>query len=662
MRLLIGTLYLLLVLGAVTMIYPFALMLSTATTSNADWSEFRLIPRFWYDKADQFRKYVLDKDPFEEVAYHYGKEDWYTLRDTQGSDLESVIRTPKAALETINRDYAAFMKTLDPKFKQLSFVIFDETNYSVLSLKPAYFRWLSEKYQGNLVRVNALYADTAQCWEEFGMPRAFTGAWEPEPQLQRNRDWREFVNSQSYERQRLVPLDEIAFANLRLLYGTVESVNKTNGTSFARLLDLRWRDLDKYPWGRAILNNLLRRDVPLDQVQLRPEAKEAFEQYCSRNKIQCSAPMIFTPMVPSEGLARLTWIQFIRSEFCKYEYFNPIDPLKMWQEHLQQRYGTIEKINGVYAAKYTSIDEVRLPVPQVDYYAFSRDRSSILYKYLTGNFKKVLDFIWLHGDSLFNTLLLIVLTIGTSLTVNPMAAYVLSRFRLRYAHHILVFLLATMAFPAEVIMIPGFLMVKSFPLGPILLGGLILLMFMAVRGLLKIKLPIFWSVLIGTSLAIAVGWYLPPIIAAKLGRADLNVSLMNTFYALILPGLASGYSIFLLKGFFDSLPPELYEAAMLDGASELRMFWSVTLPLCKPILAVIALGAFTGAYGAFMFAFLTCQDPSMWTLMVFLYQFQQQFSMPLVMASLVVTAIPTLLVFVFAQNIIMRGIVIPTFK
>ena len=101
---------------------------------------------------------------------------------------------------------------------------------------------------------------------------------------------------------------------------------------------------------------------------------------------------------------------------------------------------------------------------------------------------------------------------------------------------------------------------------------------------------------------------------------------------------------------------------MLDGAGEVRMFCTITMPLCKPVLAVIALKAFTLAYGTFMFAFLTCQDPKMWTLMVFLYQFQQTYSVPLVMASLVISAIPTLLVFIFCQNIILRGIVIPTFK
>ncbi len=63
-----------------------------------------------------------------------------------------------------------------------------------------------------------------------------------------------------------------------------------------------------------------------------------------------------------------------------------------------------------------------------------------------------------------------------------------------------------------------------------------------------------------------------------------------------------------------------------------------------------------------MHAFLVCQDPKMWTLMVFIYEFQQKHFMPMVMASLVVAAIPTLIVFLFAQNVILRGIIIPTYK
>jgi multiple sugar transport system permease protein len=126
--------------------------------------------------------------------------------------------------------------------------------------------------------------------------------------------------------------------------------------------------------------------------------------------------------------------------------------------------------------------------------------------------------------------------------------------------------------------------------------------------------------------------------------------------------MANGYFIFLLKGFFDSLPQELYESADLDGASEWMKFWAITMSLSKPILAVIALGAFTAAYTAFMMALIIIPDPDMWTLMVWLFQLQQNAHQSVVYASLVLAAIPTFLVFACCQNIIMRGIIVPVEK
>ena len=84
--------------------------------------------------------------------------------------------------------------------------------------------------------------------------------------------------------------------------------------------------------------------------------------------------------------------------------------------------------------------------------------------------------------------------------------------------------------------------------------------------------------------------------------------------------------------------------------------------LSKPILAVIALQAFTMAYSNFMFAFVVCQDERMWTLMVWLYQLQQRSGQAVMYASLIIAAIPTFLIFLFCQNIIMRGIVVPSEK
>lgn len=138
--------------------------------------------------------------------------------------------------------------------------------------------------------------------------------------------------------------------------------------------------------------------------------------------------------------------------------------------------------------------------------------------------------------------------------------------------------------------------------------------------------------------------------------------LLNTFGALVLPGLVNGFSIFLLKGFFDSLPKELYEAADIDGANEWQIFWGITMNLSRPILAVIALGAFTSAYGAFFFALILAPDQKMWTLMVWVYQLRQEAGPGIVYASLLITAVPTLVVYLFAQNIILRGIVVPSDK
>jgi len=92
------------------------------------------------------------------------------------------------------------------------------------------------------------------------------------------------------------------------------------------------------------------------------------------------------------------------------------------------------------------------------------------------------------------------------------------------------------------------------------------------------------------------------------------------------------------------------------------MFWQITMNLSRPILAVIALGAFTAAYGTFFYALILAPDPKMWTIMVYIFQLRAGADYPVVYASLIITAIPTLLVFVFCQNIILRGIVVPSDK
>ncbi len=219
------------------------------------------------------------------------------------------------------------------------------------------------------------------------------------------------------------------------------------------------------------------------------------------------------------------------------------------------------------------------------------------------NYRLVGDYLFLRGRAFVNTIILVILSIFASLTVNPLAAYALSRFRLGGTEKILLFLLATMAFPAAVTAIPGFLLIR-------------------------------------------------------------DLGLLNTFAALVLPTVASGMSIFILKGFFDALPRELYEAAAIDGAREWTVFLKITLPLTAPILAVNALNAFIHAYSSWEWAFLVCQKESHWTLAVWMYQLSQTFAHQpwCVMAGFVVVSIPTALVFLVCQKVILRGIVLPSMK
>ena len=276
-------------------------------------------------------------------------------------------------------------------------------------------------------------------------------------------------------------------------------------------------------------------------------------------------------------------------------------PQVRYRKWLAGKYGAVGALNSAYDAEYADFDAVDVPILQADWTYMQADRRAIKSDFLSRNYRDVIAYISVHGRALRNTLILVVCTILLTLTINPLAAYALSRYNLPQTYKILLFFLATMAFPAEVTAIPNFLLMKQ-------------------------------------------------------------LHMLNTFFALILPGAANGFSIFLLKGFFDSLPTELYEAGELDGATETQMFWRICLPMSKPVLAVIGLQAFTLAYGSFLWAFVVCQDKNMWTLMVWLQQMQSWAPQSMVYAALVLAAVPTLIVFIFAQDVIMRGIIIPMEK
>jgi len=101
-----------------------------------------------------------------------------------------------------------------------------------------------------------------------------------------------------------------------------------------------------------------------------------------------------------------------------------------------------------------------------------------------------------------------------------------------------------------------------------------------------------------------------------------NLGWVNHFFALIIPAAVSVYNIFLLRQFLDTIPDEQLEAARLDGASDIGIFWRIVLPLMKPALTTVAILTFMGSWNDFFGPLLYLTDPNLWTVQVGLLQFQ----------------------------------------
>ncbi len=133
--------------------------------------------------------------------------------------------------------------------------------------------------------------------------------------------------------------------------------------------------------------------------------------------------------------------------------------------------------------------------------------------------------------------------------------------------------------------------------------------------------------------------------------------LNNTYAGLIIPGLASAFGVFMMTQFFQSLPPEMREAALIDGASELRIFWQIFLPLARPGVATLALFTFTQSWDALLWPIIIAPKPDMRTLQVGLAVINQTaLTWNNTMAAVVLSVIPVVLAFVLAQGQFIAGI------
>ncbi|MBD2103778.1 carbohydrate ABC transporter permease [Leptolyngbya sp. FACHB-261] len=134
--------------------------------------------------------------------------------------------------------------------------------------------------------------------------------------------------------------------------------------------------------------------------------------------------------------------------------------------------------------------------------------------------------------------------------------------------------------------------------------------------------------------------------------------LVNTYGALILPTAANGFGIFLLRQFIRSIPVELEEAALLDGATRLQVLTQVLLPLCRPALVTLFLFTFIGEWNDLFKPLVFTTRPELITVQLALASFQEQFTAdwPLLMAAVVLATLPVVLLFLVGQRQFIRGI------
>lgn len=138
-----------------------------------------------------------------------------------------------------------------------------------------------------------------------------------------------------------------------------------------------------------------------------------------------------------------------------------------------------------------------------------------------------------------------------------------------------------------------------------------------------------------------------------------SLGLVNTYAGLILPFLATPFGVFLMRQFISSLPDELIDAARVDGASELRIFARVIMPLCRPALATLGILTFLGSWNNFLWPLVVASSEDKYTLPVALALYsvgQNKTQFGLMLAGAVVVVLPVLLVFLALQRHIIQGV------
>jgi multiple sugar transport system permease protein len=213
------------------------------------------------------------------------------------------------------------------------------------------------------------------------------------------------------------------------------------------------------------------------------------------------------------------------------------------------------------------------------------------------NYRQIFEREPLFGRWVFNSLLIGVSVTLLNLLFNSMAGYALARLNFAGRQFWFFLILAVLAVPVQVTLIPTFLILKL------------------------------------------LGW-------------------LNSYQGMVVPGMVNATFIFMMRQFFVNFPKELEEAAVLDGLNPFQIFWYIVLPLAKPALAAQAIFVFMGSWNNFLLPVVILFDPEMFTLPLGLNTFKGQYISywNYIMAASVVFTVPVLVLYIFFNRYFIRGV------
>jgi len=136
----------------------------------------------------------------------------------------------------------------------------------------------------------------------------------------------------------------------------------------------------------------------------------------------------------------------------------------------------------------------------------------------------------------------------------------------------------------------------------------------------------------------------------------IGTSLVDTYWGVWLPAGASAFNVVIVTRFFDNLPREVFEAARVDGAGPFRLFWSVVLPMSKPILGVVSVFAVIASWKDFLWPLLVLHNPNLQPLSVRLPSLQATTDMGVLMAALAIATLLPVVMFLIFQKTFLSGV------